>query len=184
MTDDATQSAPTPVAPSSAPEPAPIAPSEPAPLPVEPATVVEQTASTEPASVIPEESQSTQEFTEEPPEVAVSAPEPQPNTQSQSSLSAQQVPAALSSQSVPSAKWSATNRAHAVAKRVGRKEARLVKVVELAKEKGQITNDDIERLSLVSDATASRYGTILVQRGLLKREGKGRGVVYFPLQSK
>lgn len=128
--------------------------------------------------VIPEESQSAQESIVEPPKVAASASASQPATQSSSSPPPQQTPAAQSSQQAQSSMWSATDRAHAVAKRISKKEARLAKVVELAKEKGRITNVDIEKLLHVSDATASRYGTILVQRGLLKREGKGRGAYY------
>lgn len=182
MTDDAAQSAP-PAEPTSAPEPAvSTAAPEPTPTPVEPVPVVEQTTSVEPAAVIPEESQSAPESTVEPPEIEAHIPKPKPAAQSSSSPPLQQSPAAQPSQPVPSAKWSAANRAHAVAKRVGKKEARLIKVVELAKEKGRITNDDIEKLLHVSDATASRYGTILVQRGLLKREGKGRGTQYYSVQ--
>ena len=178
MTDDAAQSAP-PAEPSPAPEPAaPAPPSEPASAPIEQAPVVELAESTEYTSVIPEESQSAPKSTAEPPEVEMSAPESQPTTSTTTSAPQQQTPAAQTSQAAPNTKWSAENRAHAVAKRIGKKEARLIKVVELAKEKGRITNDDIEKLLHVSDATASRYGTILVQRGLLKREGKGRGAKY------
>jgi hypothetical protein len=182
MTDDVTS--PAPVAePSPPPEPAALVPpSEPAPSPVEPAPSATQATSAEPDSVIPEESQLAPESTEEPPQVEVNAPDQKPATQSATSSVPQQSPAGQSSQSVPSAKWSAANRAHAAAKRVGRKEVRLAKVVELAKEKGRITNDDIEKLLHVSDATASRYGTILVQRGQLKREGKGRAAKYMPSQ--
>ncbi len=177
MTDDAVQSAPAEPAPT--PEPAaPTQPTEPSPTPIESAPVAEQAASVEPAPVIPEESQSAPEPTMEPPEVEAEVSESQPPAQRASSPPQQQAPAAQSPQSVPSAKWSAADRARAVAKHVGRKEARLARVVELAKEKGRITNDDIEKLLHVSDATASRYGTILVQRGLLKREGKGRGASY------
>lgn len=179
MTDDAVQSAPTEPAPASE-SAASAPPSEPTPSPIESAPVVEQVASTEPASVIPEESQSAPESIAEPPEVVVNAPEPKPATQRASSSVTQQSPTAQSPQTVRTAKWSATDRVHAAAKRVSRKEARLAKVLALAKEKGRITNDDIEKLLHVSDATASRYGTMLVRRGLLRREGKGRGVAYMP----
>jgi predicted HTH transcriptional regulator len=164
MTDDTAQSAPPA---ESAPAPEPVAqatPPESAPPTAESSPVVEQATPAEPAM--------------EPPEVEMSTPEPQATTQSTSTTSQQQTPAAQSSPQVPSSKWSATDRAHAIAKHVGRKEARLARVIEMVKEKGRITNDDIEKLLYVSDATASRYGTILVRRGLLKREGKGRGVRY------
>lgn len=181
MTDDTTQSMPAETAPTPIPEvAAPIPPSEPTPATVEePVTiVVEQATSAEPASVITEASPQAPESTVEPPVVGVSAPEPPPATSATIPTPQQQSSTTQSSQSVPHTKWSVDNRARATAMRVGRKEARLAKVVELTKRKGRITNDDIEKLLHVSDATASRYGMILVQRGLLRREGKGRGVGY------
>ena len=178
MTDDAVQSAPAPEVVSS-PEVTASTPVEPVQSSAEPTPVADRSAPAEPASVIPEESQSASESAVEPPEVEATEPASQIATQSTQSTPQHQTPAAQS-QSVPSAKWSATDRAHAAAKRVSRKEARLAKVIELAKENGRITNDDIEKLLHVSDATASRYGTILVKRGLLKREGKGRGANYVP----
>ncbi|MBI5456903.1 DUF977 family protein [Candidatus Kaiserbacteria bacterium] len=169
MTDDAAQSAPPPAEPTSAPEPpAPIVPLEPPPSPVESAPVVEQTAPVEPASVIPEESQSTPNTTNDSRSVSQQPSISPPLTHSSSSAASKH-------------SWSTAERTKAVATHARRKEVRLAKVVELAKEKGRITNDDIEKLLHVSDATASRYGTILVQRGLLKREGKGRGVTYSPI---
>jgi len=179
MPDDATQSVPPPS------EPAPTTPPEvavPLPDPASPtpeaAPVAPQVPVAEPALAVPEVSPSAPESIVEPPEVEAPAPEPQPNPQGPSPALQQQAPAPQPPQSAPSTRWSAADRARAVAKRVGRKEARLAKIVALAKEKGGITNDDIEKLLHVSDATASRYGTLLVQRGMLKREGKGRSVTY------
>jgi predicted HTH transcriptional regulator len=52
-----------------------------------------------------------------------------------------------------------------------RKSKRLEKILQLAKEKGEITNDDIEKLLHVSDRAASRYLNELVRQGRLKRIG-------------
>jgi predicted HTH transcriptional regulator len=52
-----------------------------------------------------------------------------------------------------------------------RKSKRLEKILQLAKEKGEITNDDVEKLLHVSDITATRYLNELVKQGRLKRIG-------------
>jgi predicted HTH transcriptional regulator len=52
-----------------------------------------------------------------------------------------------------------------------RKSKRLEKILQLAKEKGEITNDDVEKLLHVSDRAASRYLNELVKKGRLKRIG-------------
>jgi predicted HTH transcriptional regulator len=53
----------------------------------------------------------------------------------------------------------------------GRKAKRLEKILQLVREKGEITNDDVERLLRVSDKTATRYLNELVREGKLKRLG-------------
>lgn len=64
-----------------------------------------------------------------------------------------------------------------------RKRAKLDKVVAKAKEQGSITNDQVEKLLHVSDATASRYLSELVRTGRLRRvSAKGRGARYAPAQ--
>ena len=52
-----------------------------------------------------------------------------------------------------------------------RTEMRLTKILELAKRKNKITNDDVQKLLRVSDASAGRYLAKLVQRGSLKVSG-------------
>jgi len=52
-----------------------------------------------------------------------------------------------------------------------RKSKKLEKILQLAIEKGEITNDDVEKLLHVSDATATRYLAELVKQGRLKRIG-------------
>ncbi len=57
-------------------------------------------------------------------------------------------------------------------------EKRLKRVWELAKAKGQVTNDEIQKALKISDATASRYTKELVRRGLLKKSGKTKSASY------
>ncbi|GEM_PF-3656363 len=52
-----------------------------------------------------------------------------------------------------------------------RKRAKLAKIVKLAVEKKSITNDDVQKLLRVSDATATRYLSELAKKGGLKRFG-------------
>jgi predicted HTH transcriptional regulator len=59
-----------------------------------------------------------------------------------------------------------------------RKSKRLEKILQLAKEKGEITNDDVEKLLHVSDMTATRYLNELVKQGRLKRIGPPSRVKY------
>jgi predicted HTH transcriptional regulator len=52
-----------------------------------------------------------------------------------------------------------------------RKSKRLEKILQLASKKGEITNDDVEKLLHVSNRTATRYLDELVKQGRLKRTG-------------
>ncbi|HDH31415.1 MAG TPA: ArsR family transcriptional regulator [Candidatus Wolfebacteria bacterium] len=58
------------------------------------------------------------------------------------------------------------------------KEKNKEKILELLKEKDQITNNDIESALGVSDATATRYFEELEQEGKIIQKGEGRGVYY------
>ncbi|MEK9154359.1 MAG: hypothetical protein AAB798_02720 [Patescibacteria group bacterium] len=159
MADDDAQSAPILAEPALAPEVAPPIPVEPAPPAPEPTSVVEQTVPAEPASVIPEASQSASNAEVE------SQPVSQPTSTSQTSE--------------PGHKWSVEDRAKSIATHARKRDMRLAKIVEHAKAHGgKITNDEIEKLLHISDATASRYAKILVARGVLRQEGKGRGAKY------
>lgn len=62
-----------------------------------------------------------------------------------------------------------------------RKQARIEKIMELAKEKRVIVNDDVEKLLKVSDATATRYLNTLVLAARLKRIGHDGGAKYEPV---
>ena|SRR3989344_7440074 len=60
-----------------------------------------------------------------------------------------------------------------------RKRKKLDKILEALNIKGKITNDEVEKLLHVSDATATRYLSILKQEGKIKQEGRtGKGVSY------
>lgn len=63
----------------------------------------------------------------------------------------------------------------AVQERIKKRQDRILAV---AKEQGRITNDGVEELYCLSDQTASRYLSQLVEEGKLTRHGKGRGIYY------
>ncbi len=56
---------------------------------------------------------------------------------------------------------------------------KLLKVMELFAKQTEITNDEVEKLLHVSDATATRYLAELEKRGKIRQVGTtGRGVKY------
>ena len=60
-----------------------------------------------------------------------------------------------------------------------RREKKLAKIMALLAAQTTVTNDEVEKLLHVSDATATRYLSILAERGKLKQVGHtGRGVRY------
>ncbi len=61
-----------------------------------------------------------------------------------------------------------------------RKRAKLEKIIALAHKKESITNNDVQKLAGVSDATASRYLAQLVQEGKLRRVGPQKQPRYEP----
>lgn len=62
-----------------------------------------------------------------------------------------------------------------------RKRAKLEKIIKLAMEKRSITNDQVEKLLRVSDATATRYLSQLVKDGRLRRVGHQAQPRYEPV---
>lgn len=63
-----------------------------------------------------------------------------------------------------------------------RKRKKLEKIIEVVNAKGKITNDQVEKLLHVSDATATRYLAQLEKEGKVKQEGKtGKGVSYLKI---
>lgn len=144
------------------PEPAPIAPPEPIPEPIQPQaeapvppeTPTAQIPANEPIAPVPEP------FPEQPPQ-----PVPQA-----------QVPAPVFAPITNFAR-DLTIKARAVIQ--GRKRKKLDKILEFVTAKGSVTNDQVEKLLHVSDATATRYLTQLEKEGKLKQEGKtGKSVKY------
>ena len=60
-----------------------------------------------------------------------------------------------------------------------RKHKKLEKILEALTVKGKITNDDVEKLLHVSDATATRYLSALEKEGKIQQVGKtGKAVEY------
>ena len=58
------------------------------------------------------------------------------------------------------------------------KTKKLEKLIQFAQKKQIITNDDVQKLLYVSDATAARYLVKLVQQGRLTRVGSPRDAKY------
>lgn len=54
----------------------------------------------------------------------------------------------------------------------------LEKVMAMAREKGEIQNDDVQYALGVSDATATRYLEELEKSGKLTQSGEKKGVIY------
>lgn len=60
-----------------------------------------------------------------------------------------------------------------------RKKKKLEKILSLFAKRTSITNDEVEKLLHISDATATRYLTILKKENKIKQNGKiGKGVSY------
>ncbi|MBI2050237.1 MAG: hypothetical protein HYT31_00345 [Parcubacteria group bacterium] len=62
-----------------------------------------------------------------------------------------------------------------------RKRAKLEKIAARARAEGSITNDGVQKLLRVSDATATRYLSELVRAGRLKRVGAASHARYEPV---
>ncbi|MBI4812542.1 hypothetical protein HY798_03870 [Candidatus Falkowbacteria bacterium] len=62
-----------------------------------------------------------------------------------------------------------------------RKQAKLEKIMVFAKARGDITNDQAQKLLRVSDATASRYLAQLVKSGRLRATGRASATRYTPI---
>lgn len=58
------------------------------------------------------------------------------------------------------------------------KQKKLEKIIQLAQKKQTITNDDVQKLLRVSDATSTRYLVKLVQQGHLARVGSPHDAQY------
>ena len=137
------------------PEPVPIAPPEPASEPIQPEVVAPP----------PPEPPTAQIPANEP-----IAPTPEP------------LPQATKSVVAPILNYARDLAVKARAVIQGRKRKKLDKILEFVSTKGSVTNDQVEKLLHVSDATATRYLTQLEKEGKLKQEGKtGKSVKYLKL---
>ncbi len=167
---------PTPI-----PEPAPPEPVQEAPAPVE-------TPTPAPTEQTPPESPTAQVPVNEPlppePEPFDSAqdkpnPAPAPAPEPPQAASAPVSPAPAST-STPQATHPARDllvKARATIQ--DRKRKKLEKILEALNTKGKITNDEVEKLLHVSDATATRYLSALEKEGKIQQVGKtGKAVEY------
>ena len=170
------------------PDEASTPPADPEAPPSEPvsAPVIEPTPPPEAAAPVPEPEQTpTQTETPAPAEVSESVPEstPEPSPSAQGSGGTQQAQPEPE-QPQPQSTANTTIRPHgdlvaANAKIQATKQKRLDKIMARLSEKGKITNDEVEKLLRVSDATATRYLDALEKENRIKQTGTtGTGVFY------
>lgn len=176
-TEEVTPPAEEPQTPTPAPEPSPseqpsvfeTKPAEPAPAPVELPPTPETPASIEPPPSVKQLTPEPPPPPSEPPQSDPIPPPPSPTQtpQSQPSEPTRQNPLAFLQRAREKIQF--------------RKRTKLEKIMALAAKKRSITNDDIEKLLRVSDATATRYLAELVRQGRLKPSGVRGSAKYEPL---
>ncbi len=155
-------------------------PSEPVSAPV-----TEPTPPPEAAASVPEPEQ-TPTQTETPASAEVSEAVPEPVSESATSTPAPETTPKPQQTSQPQTTTTIIrpqgDLAAANAKIQATKQKRLDKIMSRLSEKGKITNDEVEKLLRVSDATATRYLDTLEKEGRVRQEGKtGRSVVYIKI---
>lgn len=75
--------------------------------------------------------------------------------------------------------WAAGKESKAVnPEQIEKKRENLEKVIQLTREKGEISNNDVQFALKVSDATATRYLEELEKQGKLVQTGSGKGTIY------
>ena len=151
-------------------------PAEPT-APAEPATAPEA-APSEPVEVPLAETPTAQIPASEPlplePEPITPSPAPEPP---QAATSASATPASTSSSQATHPSRDLLVKARATIQ--DRKRKKLEKILEALNAKGKITNDEVEKLLHVSDATATRYLSALEKGGKIQQVGKtGKAVEY------
>lgn len=158
---DAEQQAPraTDVSPTEPTEPTPSeqtqGPSQPE-TPTESAPAIPESPSPAPAAPIP--------------------PVPQPQSPAQPPQTPQPVP--QSTQNIDQTALIHNLQTKARAKIQEHRQKKLEKVIEDAQQHQTVTNDEVQKLTRVSDATATRYLVDLVKQGRLVREGSPRHAKY------
>ena len=145
-----------------------------------PAPVVEPTATPPDAATAPTEPEATQTPPETqtaqvpvneplPPEVEPIAPTPAPEPPQAASAPVAATPTHPARDLLVKARATIQDR----------KRKKLEKILELLGKKEKITNDEVEKLLHVSDATATRYLSALEKEGKIKQVGKtGKAVEY------
>jgi len=171
----------TPAEPQSVPVGAPIAiqsPTEPVPT----STGVSETSTMPPVAPEAPASPVTIEI-EQMPTPPIPAPEPQNPPSAPVSAPAEPPPTPAPTPQ-PTVVIQAQNPRSFLAKALAsiqfRKKAKLEKILKLATEKHSITNDNVEKLLRVSDATATRYLAQLVREGRLRKVGPDGRARYEP----
>lgn len=119
------------------------------------------------------------------PEPALTAPVSSPILTSPPSITESPRPPVVS-QVEPSPKSFYGERSRTILKKAlaaiqFRKKAKLEKIMKLAQEKRSITNDQVQKLLRVSDATATRYLSELVRQSHLRRLGDRGSARYEPI---
>ena len=140
----------------------------PANEPLEPAPTPENTPAPENPNVAIEKHGNDVTITE------IMKPEPEPKTET--AQMAGNEPLGLENDQ---AKIRKENLTKANEKRQSKKREKTDEILTLFSEKKEITNDEVEKLLHVSDATVTRYLETLEKEGKIKQVGKtGKGVVY------
>ena len=162
-------------------EPTPAAPSETTPVPA-----IEQPAPLPTPEA--EANEPAQPVSEAAPEAVAAEPRSEPEIPEPESASRMQGAASAAQPTTPSPTSNTSPQAardllvKARAKIQTKKQIKLEKVMTLFNTKEKITNDDVEKLLHVSDATALRYLKELVKQGKIQRVGKtGAGVEYIKI---
>ena len=144
--------------------PAPAPAETPSPAPAEPTPPETPTAQIPASEPLPPDSINSPQAEPEPFDSAQDKPTPAPATPPEPPRSAQ------------------TGRDLLVKARAtiqDRKHKKLEKILEALNTKGKITNDEVEKLLHVSDATATRYLSALEKEGKIQQVGKtGKAVSY------
>ena len=140
--------------------------------PAEPTASVEPVVTPEPAPAEPVEGPSAETQTAQVPVNEPLPPEPEP-------IAPTPAPAASASVAAAPTHPSRDLLVKARATIQDRKRKKLEKILEALTAKGKITNDEVEKLLHVLDATATRYLSALEKEGKIQQVGKtGKAVEY------
>jgi len=175
MAEEDTTQTPAPVVePTATPPEAATAPTEPEAVQSEPQPAEPQTAQIPASEPLPPEVEPFDSAQDKP-----IAPTPAPEPPQATSASATPAPAPTSTSSPQATQAARDLLVKARATIQDRKRKKLDKIMEALNTKGKITNDEVEKLLHVSDATATRYLSALEKEGKIQQVGKtGKAVEY------